>query len=180
MEHNEGREPTEPTDARCKARRRGRFERCELEAGHEYGHRAGSWGWVSVEDTVSGARPMPGSEVSRAEVLRMSTDTLLKAEAERLPDTPAPDEVAQLRAEVARLKDALIDREIERNQLLAGMQEELTAQRLLERCGCLYLGNGVEVAISGTTARVAELEAELAAVKAELDTIHVIRVVTVP
>ena len=46
------------------------------------------------EEYLSGQRPLPESGVSRSEMLRMSTDTMLKAEAERLPDTPAPDEAA--------------------------------------------------------------------------------------
>jgi len=121
MQHEPGREPTET-----------KWEKVS-------GVNAGiSW---ALSFAVSGQRPMPGSEVSRAEVLRMSTDTLLKAEAERLPDTPAPDEVAQLRAEVLRVTHAY-------EQVCMGIQKLRDAADL-------------------STARVAELEAELEAVKAD-------------
>ncbi len=136
MQHNEpGREPTEPTDAELLidfARKQDRgtindwvYARAACATrGYEY---------------LSGHRPMPGSEVSRAEVLRMSTETLLKAEAERMPDTPAPDEVAQLRAEVERLKGWLAETESDNESWVLR-----------------------DTALS---ARVAELEAELAALR---------------
>lgn len=136
MQHNEpGREPAEPTDAELLMRFGKEVRLAKLGVGIVADGEALLEALIARgEEYVSGARPMP--------------------------DTPAPDEVAQLRAEVARLKDELIDRETECNQIHAEMQEPLTAQRLREHNdGYLYLGNGVEVAIAGTTARVAELEA---------------------
>jgi len=120
MDFNEDGEPTDPE-----------YIAAQDEWTHAHARRE-----IRGKEYLSGQRPMPGSEVSRAEVLRMSTDTLLKAEAERLPDTPAPDEVAQLRAEVLRVTHAY-------EQVCMGIQKLRDAADL-------------------STARVAELEALLA------------------
>jgi len=125
MDFNEDGEPTDPE-----------YIAAQDEWTHAHARRE-----IRGKEYLSGQRPMPGSEVSRAEVLRMSTDTLLKAEAERLPDTPAPDEVAQLRAEVLRVTHAY-------EQVCMGIQKLRDAADL-------------------STARVAELEAELEVVKAD-------------
>lgn len=138
MQHEPGREPTET-----------KWEKVS-------GVNAGiSW---ALSFAVSGQRPMPGSEVSRAEVLRMSTDTLLKAEAERLPDTPAPDEVVRLRAEVVE-QSATIARQFE---LLKGVANVLKGQ-----AGETELWSHADLPEMATrlSARVAELEAELADAK---------------
>ena len=121
MDTNEpGREPTEPTDAELEL---------VLDLYRAAKRLAGNKTLADVQAVIDATNEVPWSAMKRLSGARP------------MPDTPAPDEVGQLRAEVLRVTHAY-------EQVCMGIQKLRDAADL-------------------STARVAELEAEVEAVKAD-------------